>query len=75
MALHNVTGNIGEQLAREYLEKKGFAIMETNWRKGKYEVDIIAVEIEGLDYHITHLENAFNAAELSLIRRPKSKYH
>ena len=128
MAQHNDTGNIGEQLAREYLEKKGFAIMETNWRKGKYEVDIIAykeglivfaevktrsrqdygepeefvtidkqkayvrladkyvvehnrevevrfdiiaVEIEVLDYHITHLEDAFNAAELSLIRRPK----
>jgi putative endonuclease len=128
MAQHNETGNIGEQLARQYLEEKGFAIVETNWRRGKYEVDIIAykeglivfaevktrsrqdygepeefvtiekqkayvrladkyvvehnreeevrfdiiaVEIEGLDYHITLLEDAFNAAELSLIRRPK----
>ena len=126
MALHNDTGNIGEQLAREYLEKKGFAIMETNWRKGKHEVDIIAykeglivfaevktrsrqdygepeefvtidkqrayvrmadkyvvehnreeevrfdiiaVEIEGLDYHITHYEDAFSAVGLSLYPR------
>lgn len=125
MAEHNNTGKMGEILAREYLESKGFAILETNWRRGKYEVDIIAymeglivfvevktrsrqdygepeefvtldkqkayirladkyvidhqrqeevrfdiisVEIEGLDYHITHLENAFSAVGLYLRR-------
>ncbi len=125
MAEHNNTGKMGEILAREYLESKGFAILETNWHRGKYEVDIIAymeglivfvevktrsrqdygepeefvtldkqkayirladkyvidhqrqeevrfdiisVEIEGLDYHITHLENAFSAVGLYLRR-------
>ena len=123
MAQHNKTGNIGEQLARQYLEDKGFAIVETNWRRGKLEVDIIAykeglivfaevktrsrtdygnpedfvtidkqrayvrlvdkyviehnreeevrfdiisVEVEGSEYHITHLEDAFSAVGLSL---------
>ena len=32
----------GEQLAREYLIKNGYAILETNWRRGKNEADIIA---------------------------------
>ena len=125
MAQHNITGKMGEILAREYLESKGFAILETNWRRGKYEVDIIAymeglivfaevktrsqtdygepeefvtldkqrayirladnyvidhqrqeevrfdiisVEIQGLDHHITHLENAFSAVGLYLQR-------
>ena len=47
MAQHNKTGAIGEELAREYLVKQGFAILETNYRKGRYEVDIIAYK-EGL---------------------------
>ena len=123
MAQHNKTGNIGEQLARQYLEEKGYAIVETNWRRGKLEVDIIAykeglivfaevktrsrtdygnpeefvtidkqrayvrladkyvvehnreeevrfdiisVEVEGSEYHITHLEDAFSAVGLNL---------
>ena len=47
MAEHNDTGMQGEALARRHLEEQGFAIMETNWRRGKYEVDIIAYR-EGL---------------------------
>ena len=126
MAQHNNTGNIGEQLARQYLEEKGYAIMKTNWRRGKNEVDIIAymeglivfvevktrsrqdygepeefvtiekqrayvrmadkyvvehrreeevrfdiiaVEMEGSDYHITHYADAFSAVGLSLYPR------
>ncbi|MDP4184363.1 MAG: YraN family protein [Bacteroidota bacterium] len=44
MALHNELGVAGEQLARDYLEKKGFLILDTNWRCGKKEIDIIARE-------------------------------
>ena len=47
MAEHNDTGKRGEELARRHLEEQGFAIVETNWRRGKYEVDIIAYK-EGL---------------------------
>lgn len=35
-------GNLGEQLARNYLVEKGHEILETNWRFKKYEVDIIS---------------------------------
>ena len=42
MAKHNDLGKIGETLAREYLEQQGYLILETNWRIGKLEADIIA---------------------------------
>lgn len=47
MAQHNDTGKIGEQLAYRHLEQHGFAILKTNWKMGKYEVDIVAYK-EGL---------------------------
>ncbi len=40
--LHQL-GKSGEELAAEYLESKGYRILETNWRKGSLEIDIIAV--------------------------------
>jgi putative endonuclease len=42
MAKHHQLGKKGEQLAKKYLEEIGFKILETNWRYGKDEVDIIA---------------------------------
>ena len=36
------TGSLGEDLAVEFLEKKGYKILERNWRSGRYEIDIIA---------------------------------
>ncbi len=42
MANHNLTGKAGEILAAEYLKKKGFEILHTNWRHSYYEIDIIA---------------------------------
>jgi len=47
MAQHNDTGKIGENLAQKHLTEQGFAILETNYRKGRYEADIIAYK-EGL---------------------------
>lgn len=35
-------GARGERAAAEYLRRNGFLIMETNWRSGHYEIDIIA---------------------------------
>lgn len=34
-------GQLAEQIAAEYLLKKGYTIRERNWRAGKYEIDII----------------------------------
>ncbi|MGE5383794.1 MAG: YraN family protein [Omnitrophica WOR_2 bacterium] len=43
MAEHNDLGNKGEELALDYLVDKGYKILETNWRFGKEEIDIIAI--------------------------------
>lgn len=42
MADHNDLGNYGEQLAVEYLAKKGFKILAKNWVFQHKEIDIIA---------------------------------
>ena len=42
MAEHNDLGNLGETLAVEFLQKKGYTILATNWTFQKAEVDIIA---------------------------------
>jgi len=42
MAQHNQLGKKGEQLAVNYLLKKGYDIIERNYRFDKAEVDIIA---------------------------------
>ncbi|WP_369048299.1 YraN family protein [Tenacibaculum sp. UWU-22] len=42
MAQHNDLGKKGEQLAIAYLQKKGYVIVEKNYRYLKAEVDIIA---------------------------------
>ena len=38
------TGNKGEDIALEYLEKEGFVLMERNWRHGRCEIDLIMLE-------------------------------
>lgn len=43
MAEHNRVGHWGENLAVEYLVKQGYAIVETNWKLHRYEIDIIAM--------------------------------
>ena len=42
MAQHNDLGNTGEALAVDFLTKKGYTILETNWRYSRAEIDIIA---------------------------------
>jgi putative endonuclease len=42
MAVHNELGKLGEGLAVEFLQKNGYAILETNWTFQKAEIDIIA---------------------------------
>ncbi|MDV7186415.1 YraN family protein [Lutibacter sp. TH_r2] len=44
MATHNELGAKGEQLAVEYLQQKGYKILERNWRFKKAEIDIIALK-------------------------------
>ena len=42
MFVTNPIGIIGEQEAAKILKEKGFRIIETNWRMGHLEVDLIA---------------------------------
>ncbi len=42
MATHNELGFKGEAIAKEFLEKNGYEILDENWIHGKAEVDLIA---------------------------------
>lgn len=44
MAEHNEFGKWGESKAAEYLEHKGYSIVERNWRYRHKDIDIIAVK-------------------------------
>ncbi len=52
MAKHNELGKEGEVIARRYLEQQDYEILETNWRIGHLEADIIAYH----DHHIVFVE-------------------
>ena len=52
MAKHNNLGKEGEVYARQYLEQHDYLILETNWRIGRMEADIIAYK----DNHIVFVE-------------------
>jgi putative endonuclease len=42
MTEKQMTGENGEQIAKNYLVANGFSIWHTNWRQGHKELDIIA---------------------------------
>jgi putative endonuclease len=47
MSQHNEVGKIGEELARKYLEGKGYKIVEQNYRTRYAEIDLVATLREG----------------------------
>lgn len=46
MAQHNDFGKLAEVKAAEFLQKKGYKILNRNWRFHKLEIDIIAHDLE-----------------------------
>ena len=44
MAEHNELGKAGEDAAVRYLEDNGYLIRHRNWRKGHFELDIVAAK-------------------------------
>ncbi len=44
MAQHNDLGRWGEDIAAEYLESKGYVILERDWKIGHRDIDIIALD-------------------------------
>ena len=47
MAAHNELGQWGEDLAAAYLQGKGYAIIERDWKSGRRDIDIIAKDESG----------------------------
>lgn len=41
MARHHILGKKGEDKAVEYLERRGYTILDRNWRVGHLELDIV----------------------------------
>lgn len=50
MAKHNEIGKKGEAIAVDFILKKGYQLLEKNWRHKKYEIDIIARDKKDLAF-------------------------
>lgn len=74
MALKDETGKAGEKVACNFLVKKGYNILETNWRHRHKEIDIIArdgnelVIVEVKTRHENCLEEPWSAVSNKKIR-------
>ena len=69
-------GKKGEELARKYLKKNGWTILETNWSNPFGEVDIIAKK-DGTVAFIevkTRLSDAYGAPSEAVQKTRKLKY-
>lgn len=42
MAEHNIIGQKGEEIAAKIMRKKGFRVIDANWKFGNLEMDLIA---------------------------------
>lgn len=68
MAEHNDTGNWGEKIACDYLTSKGYAIVNTNYRVGHNEIDIIATKGDSICFvevktRMTHFADPLEAID------------
>lgn len=50
MAIHNLLGKEGEQMAADFLVQKDYTLLYRNWRYGQLEVDIIALKNDVLHF-------------------------
>ena len=44
MAKHNILGHEGEDIAAKYLEQKGYAVLDRNWRCGHKDLDLVVTK-------------------------------
>ncbi len=77
------TGRRGEQAAVDYLRRAGYAILERNWRSGRYELDIVARRWDELHFvevktrragGLTTPEEALTPRKFSALRRAAEAY-
>lgn len=72
MAYHNDFGLQGEELAVEYLRRKGYLILNRNWRSGHKEIDIVARQDDELVFvEVKARNNNFYARPEDAITRQK----
>ena len=80
---HHNFGQHCEFMARTYLEQQGYIILETNWRSGHKEIDIIAKDGEMLvivevkarkDENITNAEDAVDNKKIRNLIRAAHNY-
>lgn len=83
MAKHNELGKEGEDAAVAYLEKEGYVIRDRNWRKGHFELDIVAVKDSELvvievktrrNTEFTHPEDAVDLPKIKRTVRTADTY-
>ncbi len=69
-------GAAGEDAAVQYLKSKGFVILETNWRFGQAEVDIIAKDKTDLVFVEvkTRSSNKFGEPEMAVNKAKQRMY-
>ncbi len=69
------TGAIAENIAADYLLKRGYVIRERNYRTRNGEIDIIAVKDEALVFVEVRAKTgkAFGSAEESITERKKKR--
>ena len=48
MAAHNELGKWGEEIAAAFVEKKGYEIIQRDWKSGHHDLDIIAKDEDTL---------------------------
>lgn len=77
------TGRRGEQAAVDYLRRAGFAILERNWRSGRYELDIVARRWDELHFvevktrragGLTTPEDALTRRKFAALQRAAAAY-
>ena len=73
MAWNNILGKRGEQLATQFLQKKSYQILATNWRYQRAELDIIAKYKEVLVFIEVKTRNNNNYGEPELAVNAKKQ--
>lgn len=64
MAKHNEIGRIGEEIASNWLKKRGFEIFERNYLKKWGEIDIVARETTGKTHFVEVKTVSYETREL-----------
>ena len=78
----NELGILGENKAVEFLKKKGYEILERNWRFRKYEVDVIArfkdklvfIEVKTRENDFIRPEDTVSTAQRKRIIKAANEY-